>query len=229
MDIVQRLIALGIREDGPADIFLSSKRQFQLINDFQIDLRADKNTQYRCIIAANHGDQVFSSPVVGHSSGAMLGGMSLQVGIFTLLQYRRLIPLLPVFKDDYADKLVLGLYSVADPLFDLQQLVKIYRVDRVFEDFQKMQDHHKASQALFLEEYDKKKAIARKIASKHDPVHSESSDPGIILEEVVDEEAIAQISSTLELQKVQYQENIDPWAGSLDADNEDKTNLKLKH
>ena len=216
MDIVQRLIALGIRENGPADILLNSKRQFQLIKDFEIDLRADKNSRYRCMIAPNPGGEVFQSPVVGHSSGSLISGMSLQVGIFTLLHFKQLVPLLPVFKDSQTNRLSIGLYRISNQLFDLERLVKLYKVDRVFEDFQKMLPDHRSTQSEFLEEYDRKKTMQRKIAKQMDGETTVSSLPGILMEEVVDEELYNMVSSTLELQKSQYEDSLslDPWGHS---------------
>ncbi len=216
MDIVQRLLALGIKPDGPADILLNSRKQFQLIKDFGIDLQADKDNQYRCMIAPNTGNQVFNSPVVGHSAGSATTGMSLQVGIFTLLNFKRLLPLLPVFKDPQASRLTLGLYRVDDQLFDLPALVRLYKVDQVFEDFRKMQSDHRSTQSIFLQEYEAKKAMQRKVARQQSNLESDTREPGILMEEVVDEDLITQISSTLELQKAQYEENlnIDPWSRS---------------
>ncbi len=232
MDIVQKLIDLGIREGGPADILLSSKQQFKLINDFEISLEAHKNTQYKCVVVPNNGHQVFSSPVMGPSANPIMGGTSLQVGVFTLLQFKKLIPLLPVFNDSRPDRLAIGLYSISEEFFDLEALVRLYKVERVHADFTKMQDAHKVSELAFLDEFERKKAITRKAQSNRtdSDANSGSSEPNILVEEVHDEELLRQITSTLELQKLQYKDNqnIDPWAGSTEVDSLNKTNTKFK-
>ena len=55
MDIVQRMIALGICKGGPADLLIDSKQQFELINELEIDLGTHKSTKGDCIIVPNHG------------------------------------------------------------------------------------------------------------------------------------------------------------------------------
>ena len=179
MDIVQKLIDLGICEGGPADILMSSKKQIALINDFGIDLKAP-----------NNGHHVFSTPVMGFSSNPNLGGTSLQIGVFNLLQFRKLIPLLPSFDESRPDRLVIGLYSLSEELYDLEALVKLYKVDQVYAEFNNMPDASKVAQQVFMEEFERKKAVARKAsASKSDfDATSDGTDTNILVEEVCDEE-----------------------------------------
>ena len=79
-----------------------------------------------------------------------------------------------------------------------------------------MQSDHRSTQSIFLQEYEAKKAMQRKVARQQSNLESDTREPGILMEEVVDEDLITQISSTLELQKAQYEENlnIDPWSRS---------------
>lgn len=221
MDIIQRMIGLGICEGGPADILINSKQQFRLIDELEIDLAAHKNTDCKCIIVPNNGGHVFRSPVMGYSADPKIGEISLQVGVFTLLQFWKLIPLVPAFNESHPDQLGIGLYSLSEDYFDLEALTKLYKVEQVYADFINMPIAKKLSPHAFLEEFERKKAVIRKASTMgtDSAARTAIADSSIMVEEVYDEKLLEQITATLASQKFQNgdDEDIDPWARSMDA------------
>ena len=160
-------------------------------------------------------------PIMGYSTLPDMGEISLQVGVFTLLQFWKLIPLVPVFNESRPDQLGIGLYSLSENLFDLAALAKLYKVEQVYADFINMPSAKKASLQAFLEEFERKKAVTRKASSVE--TDSEASvgyaDSSILVEEVYDEQLLQQIADTLASQKLRSEDDndIDPWARSTDA------------
>ena len=221
MDILQRMIALGICKGGPADILMDSKRQFELISELEIDLGTQKSNEGNCIVVPNNGGHVFTSPVMGYSTDPNMGEISLQVGVFTLLQFWKLIPLVPVFDESRTDQLRIGLYTLPEELFDLEALAKLYKVEQVHADFSNMPIEKKSSLQAFFEEFERKKAVTRKASSMgiDSAARDGSADSSIMLEEVYDEQLLQQITDTLASQKPRTDDDddIDPWARSIDA------------
>ena len=68
--------------------------------------------------------------------------------------------------------------------------MKLYKVDQVYAEFNNMPDASKVAQQVFMEEFERKKAVARKAsASKSDfDATSDGTDTSILVEEVCDEE-----------------------------------------
>ena len=178
MELVKKLTNLGIVNGGVADILLDGQEQLAFIKNYRIDIQKDKHTKYRCVVFPNNGRRVFKSPVLSYSETSGLQGASLQVGVFTLLQFRNLAPLLPTPVENFPDKIYLNLYSIPWQTFNIESLVKEYNVVKIYEEFLKMNGEYRESQAAFLQEYDRKKSMARKAAEKGE------SDPSISLEKI---------------------------------------------
>ena len=164
MNLVKKLENIGMVDGGVANIFLDVSHQVELIRQYGIDLDKHRVTDTRCVLFANNGRRVFSSPVLGFSESSEMSGMSLQVGIFCLIYFRHLIPLLPKPIDNHANKFHLSLYPVPLQTFDMSSLARAYNIERIFTEFSKMRGEYRETQHDFLTEYDRIKSVARKAA-----------------------------------------------------------------
>ena len=164
MTMVKKLEEIGIENGGVADILLDGKKQLAFLEDFGIDLQSGKTDDYRCVVFLNNGRREFSSPVLGFSENSRTGGTSLQIGIFSLLQFRQLAPLLPLPVSGQANKVYISLYSIPQHSFDIEKLVRIYKVEKVYQAFLKMRGEYRESQDAFIKELERIMSIARKAA-----------------------------------------------------------------
>ena len=126
MRLVERLKHVGMVNGGAADILLDGKDQLAFIRHYDIDLNACKITNYRCVLFPNNGRRAFKSPVLGFSDTSELSGMSLQVGGFSLLQFRQLAPLLPNPVEGCSDRFYLNLYSIPWQTFEIGKILGQY-------------------------------------------------------------------------------------------------------
>jgi hypothetical protein len=154
MGIVEKLNAIGIRPGEPADILLDSSKQHMLIHDYNIDTKKDKFTKYRCLISLNTGSRKYRSPILGHTRESMLAPSSLQLGIFNLLYFDKVLPLNPTDKDKPRNCFELALFKIPDDKYDLQDLVIRYNLEKVYRTFLKLDDVFKKDQAKLIDAYE---------------------------------------------------------------------------
>ena len=154
MGIVEKLTAIGIKQGQPADILLDSSKQLMLIHDYNIDTKKDKFTKYRCLISLNPGLRKYRSPILGHTRESMLPASSLQLGIFNMLYFDKVLPLNPTDKDKPLNCFELTLFKIPDDKYDLRDLVIRYNLQKVYRNFLKLDDVVKKDQAKLIDAYD---------------------------------------------------------------------------
>jgi len=150
MGIVEKLKDLGIKPGQLADILLDSGKQFQLIKDYGIDTKENKFRQFRCIISPNAGNRKYSSPVLAHSRKSRLPASSLQLGIFNLLYFDRVLPLNPIERHNPKSSFELKLFRVSDDKFDLTDLVRRYNLHKVYFNFLSLGEDDKKSRTKLI-------------------------------------------------------------------------------
>ena len=154
MGIVEKLNSIGIRQGKPADILLDSHKQLLLIHDYGIDTKRDRFTGYRCLISSNTGHRKYRAPILGHSRESMLPASSLQLGIFNLLYFERVLPLNPTERPPPLTGFELALFKIPDDHYDLQDLVDRFNLRKVFSTFQKLDKAHKRDPARLISAYE---------------------------------------------------------------------------
>ena len=154
MGIVEKLNAIGIRPGKPADILLDSSKQLVLINDYNIDTKKDKFTEYRCLISLNTGSRKYRSPILGHTRESKLPPSSLQLGIFNMLYFDKVLPLNPTDKHKPRNCFELTLFKIPDDKYDLRDLVIRYNLVKVYRNFLKLDDVSKKDQAKLIDAYE---------------------------------------------------------------------------
>ena len=154
MGIVEKLNAIGIKQGQPADILLNSGKQFMLIQDYGIDTKKDKFTKYRCLISLNTGSRKYRSPNLGHNREARLPTSSLQLGIFNLLYFDKVLPLNPTDRNQFQNCFELTLFKIPDDKYDLRDLVMRYNLRKVYRNFLKLDDVCKKDRAKLIDAYE---------------------------------------------------------------------------
>lgn len=154
MGIVEKLNAIGIKRDQPADILLDSSKQIMLIHDYDIDTKKDKFTKYRCLISLNTGSRKYRSPILGHTRESMLPASSLQLGIFNMLYFDKVLPLNPTDKDKPPNCFELTLFKIPDHKYDLRDLVIRYNLQKVYRIFLNLDDVYKKDQGKLIDAYE---------------------------------------------------------------------------
>lgn len=154
MGIVEKLNAIGIRPGKPADILLDSSKQLVLIHDYNIDTKKDKFTEYRCLISLNTGSRKYRSPILGHTRESKLPPSSLQLGIFNMLYFDKVLPLNPTDKHKPRNCFELTLFKIPDDKYDLRDLVIRYNLVKVYRNFLKLDDVSKKDQAKLIDAYE---------------------------------------------------------------------------
>ncbi len=150
MGIVEKLNAIGIKQGQPADILLDSSKQLELIHDYGIDTKKDRFTRYRCLISLNTGSRKYRSPILGHTRDAMLPASSLQLGIFNMLYFDKVLPLNPTDRNKPLNCFELALFKIPDASYDLQDLVTRYNLLKVYRNFLNLDDAYKKNQAKLI-------------------------------------------------------------------------------
>ena len=153
MDIIEKLNAIGIKPGQPADILLDSARQLRLIRDYGIDTRQDRFTGYRCLISSNPGYRKYRAPILGHSRESMIPASSLQLGIFNILYFDKVLPLNPSERQLPQQGFELALFRIPNDRYDLQDLVERYNLQKVYQNFLTLDDASKKSQAKLIDAY----------------------------------------------------------------------------
>jgi len=156
MGIVEKLIAIGIKQGQPADILLDSNKQLKLIHDYGIDTKKDIFTKYRCLISMNNGSRKYRSPILGHTRDSRLPASSLQLGIFNLLYFDKVLPLNPTDRGKPRNCFELTLLKIPEDKYDLPDLVNRYNLHRVYRNFLKLDDAHKINQSKLIDAYESK-------------------------------------------------------------------------
>ena len=154
MGIVEKLNAIGIKQGQPADILLDSSKQLMLIHDYDIDTKKDKFTKYRCLISLNNGSRKYRSPILGHTRESMLPAASLQLGIFNMLYFDKVLPLNPTDRNKPLNCFELTLFKIPDDKYDLRDLVIRYNLQKVYRTFLKLDDVFKKDQAKLIDAYE---------------------------------------------------------------------------
>ena len=154
MGIVEKLNEIGIRPGEPADILLDSSKQHMLIHDYNIDTKKDKFTKYRCLISLNTGSRKYRSPILGHTRESMLAPSSLQLGIFNLLYFDKVLPLNPTDKDKPRNCFELTLFKIRDDKYDFRDLVIRYNLQKVYRNFLNLDDVYKKDQTKLIDAYE---------------------------------------------------------------------------
>jgi len=154
MGIVDKLNAIGIRQGKPADILLDSRKQLLLLQDYGIDTKRDRFTGYRCLISSNTGSRKYRSPILGHTREAMLPASSLQLGIFNLLYFDKVMPLNPTERPHPLSGFELALFKIPADRYDLKDLVYRYNLQKVYVNFLKLDDAFKRDQARLIDAYE---------------------------------------------------------------------------
>lgn len=205
MGIVEKLNELGIRRGNPADILLDSHEQLMLIHDYGIDTKRDRFTGYRCLISTNTGSRKYRAPILGHSRESMLPASSLQLGIFNLLYFDRVLPLNPTERKPPQTGFELALFKIPDDRYDLRDLVHRYNLRKVYSTFQKLDEVSKRDPARLIRAYESETypkfrqlmKIGRK-AFINNWNNSQSSDqPLIEVIECTDEESITEFETLM--------------------------------
>jgi len=125
-----------------------------LIHDYNIDTKKDKFTKYRCLISLNPGLRKYRSPILGHTRESMLPASSLQLGIFNMLYFDKILPLNPTDKDKPLNCFELTLFKIPVDKYDLRDLVIRYNLQKVYRNFLKLDDVVKKDQAKLIDAYD---------------------------------------------------------------------------
>lgn len=146
--------AIGIRRGRPADILLDSSKQIRLIHDYGIDTKKDKFTGYRCLVSSNTGHRKYRSPILGHTRESMLPASSLQLGIFNMLYFDKVLPLNPTEAPSPLSGFELTLFRIPADKYDLQDLVIRYNLQKVYRTFLKLDDVFKRDQARLIDAYE---------------------------------------------------------------------------
>ena len=154
MRIVEKLNAIGIKQGQPADILLDSSKQLLLIYDYNIDTKKDKFTKYRCLISLNNGSRKYRSPILGHTRESMLPASSLQLGIFNMLYFDKVLPLNPTDRHKPLNCFELALFKIPDDTYDLRDLVIRYNLQKVYRIFLKLDDGSKKDQVKLIDAYE---------------------------------------------------------------------------
>jgi hypothetical protein len=154
MGIVERLNAIGIKQGQLADILLDSSKQLKLIHDYNIDTKRDKFTKYRCLISLNTGSRKYQSPIIGHTRESMLPASSLQLGIFNMLYFDKVLPLNPTDKHKPLNCFELTLFKIPDDKYDLPDLVIRYNLQNVYRIVLKLDEVFKTDQAKLIDAYE---------------------------------------------------------------------------
>ena len=154
MGIVDKLNAIGIRPGMPADILLDSRKQLLLLQDYGIETKRDRFTGYRCLISSNTGSRKYRSPILGHTREAMLPASSLQLGIFNLLYFDRVMPLNPTERPHPLGGFELALFKIPADRYDLKDLVNRFNLQKVYRNFLKLDDAFKRDQARLIDAYE---------------------------------------------------------------------------
>jgi hypothetical protein len=154
MGIVERLNAIGIKQGQLADILLDSSKQLKLIHDYNIDTKRDKFTKYRCLISLNTGSRKYRSPIIRHTRESMLPVSSLQLGIFNMLYFDKVLPLNPTDKHKPLNCFELTLFKIPDDKYDLPDLVIRYNLQKVYRIFLKLDDVFKKDQSKLIDAYE---------------------------------------------------------------------------
>lgn len=154
MGIVEKLNAIGIKQGQPADILLDSSKQLMLIHDYDINTKKDKFTKYRCLISLNTGSRKYRSPILGHTRGAMLPASSLQLGIFNMLYFDKVLPLNPTDRHKPLNCFELALFKIPDEKYDLRDLVVRYNLRKVYGNFLKLDAVFKKDHAKLIDAYE---------------------------------------------------------------------------
>ena len=153
MGIVEKLNAIGIKQGRPADILLDSRKQIMLIHDYGIDTKKDKFTKYRCLISLNTGSRKYRSPILGHTRDSMLPASSLQLGIFNMLYFDKVLPLNPTDRNKPPNCFELALFKIPEERYDLKDLVNRYNLEKVYRNILKLDDAFKTNQAKLIDAY----------------------------------------------------------------------------
>lgn len=205
MGIVEKLKAIGIKPGQPGDILLDSSKQLMLIHDYNIDTKKDKYTKYRCLISFNSGSRKYRSPILGHTRESMQPASSLQLGIFNMLYFDRVLPLNPTVRNMPLNCCEPALFKIPDDKYDLQDLVVRYNLQRVYRNFLKFDDVYKKDKAIFIDAYEsktyqkyrKRMKIGRK-AFINNWNNSHSADQSLIqVIECTDEESISEFKKLM--------------------------------
>ena len=154
MGIVEKLNAIGIRRGKPADILLDSHKQLLLLQDYGIDTKRDRFTGYRCLISSNTGARKYRSPILGYTRESMLPASSLQLGIFNLLYFDRVLPLNPTEKQPPLSGFELALFKISDDRYDLRDLVHRYNLQKVYRTFLQLDDAFKKDRTRLINAYE---------------------------------------------------------------------------
>jgi len=154
MGIVEKLNEIGVKPGQPADILLDSSKQIELIRDYDIDTKRDKFVKYRCVISLNSGTCKFRSPVLGHMRGSMSPASSLQLGIFNLLYFDKVLPLNPTYRPEPHNSFELTLFKIPENKYDLRDLVIRYNLQKVYRNFLNLDDASKRDQSKFIDAYE---------------------------------------------------------------------------
>jgi len=205
MGIVEKLNAIGIKQGQPADILLDSNKQLMLIRDYDIDTREDKFTKYRCLISLNTGSRKYRSPILGHTREAMLPASSLQLGIFNMLYFDKVLPLNPTDKNKPLNCFELTLFKIPDDKYDLRDLVIRYNLQKVYRNFLKLDDVFKKDQAQLIDAYDsatypkyrKRMMIGRKAFINNWNNSHATDQPMIEVIECTDERSISEFETLM--------------------------------
>ena len=206
MGIVEKLNTIGIKRGRPADILLDSSKQHKLIHDYNIDTKKDRFTKYRCLISLNPGSRKYRSPILGHTRESMIPASSLQLGIFNMLYFDKVLPLNPTDRDKPLNCFELTLFKIPDDKYDLRDLVIRYNLQRVYCNFLKLDDAYKKDQAKLIDAYEsetypkyrQRMKIGRK-AFINNWNNSHSADQQMIeVIEYTDEESISEFEILME-------------------------------
>lgn len=200
MGIVDKLNAIGIRPGQPADILLDSSKQLTLIHDYNIDTKKDKFTKYRCLISLNTGSRKYRSPILGHTRASKLPPSSLQLGIFNMLYFDKVLPLNPTEKHKPRNCFELTLFRIPEDKYDLRDLVIRYNLTKVYHNFLRLDDVSTKDQAKLIDAYESetypkhqklmeigRKAFINNWNNRHSP-----DQPQIEVVERTDEESITE-------------------------------------
>ena len=156
MGIVEKLKTIGIKPGKPADILLDSNEQLMLIHDFGINTKNDKFTKYRCLISLNSGSRKYRSPVLGHTRESMQPASSLQLGIFNMLYFDKVLPLNPTDRNMPPNCFELMLFRIPEEKFDLPGLVARYNLEKVYRNFLEIDEVYKKDKASLIAAYENK-------------------------------------------------------------------------
>ena len=205
MGIVEKLKVIGVKPGKPADILLDSIKQLALIHDYNIDIKKDKYTKYRCLISLNSGSRKYRSPILGHTRESMQPASSLQLGIFNMLYFDRVMPLNPTDRNMPPNCFELMLYRIPDDKYDLQDLVLRYNLQQVYRNVQELDDVYKNDKAQLINAYESKTyqkyrtrmKIGRKaFINNWNNTHADDQSPVQVIE-CTDEESISEFEKLM--------------------------------